>query len=323
MIEIVPLPYDFVNEVPAKSIDGHLEKIGEQIECAWGKAPVFLDLDQIDDTEAMKNGTHPLGFALSECRVRRLHVIPVTGWDRDDSYNDEVVNANRVDNFGVCFRMVDEDFVDLDNRLKSLLSSLGISPEGVDLVLDFKHVGDEKTTVIALISIINSIPFLDQWRTLTFVGSSFPENLSAVSANTIGIVPRIEWSIWELINSKSGTIKRIPSFGDYAIAHPSYVEIDPRLMQMSASIRYSARDVYLLVKGVSVRKLSWSQTKDQCKKIVALPEYSGASFSWGDEYIMNCSKGTASTGNAETWRRVGTNHHLSLAASQISSFVAP
>lgn len=107
------------------------------------------------------------------------------------------------------------------------------------------------------------------------------------------------------------------------IAHPSYVDIDPRLMQMSASIRYSARDIYLLVKGVSVRKLSWSQTKDQCKKIVALSEYSGATFSWGDEYIMNCYKGTASTGNAETWRRVGTNHHLTLAATQISSFVAP
>jgi hypothetical protein len=322
LIEIVPPPYDYENDLPAKTIDDHIKNTASQIEAHWGHDSIYLDLIWIDDEE-MLDGSNPLKFILSETRKRNLKVIPVVGYNRSASYIQKVKNANTQDRLGICLRLEDDDFLDLSNHVSSVLTEINVEPKDIDLLIDFKSISpnDDKKNLISAISIINSIPYIMDWRTVTFAASAFPENMSSVSPSVISSVPRSEWNIWQQLNSSQ--IKRIPNFGDYAIAHPNFVDVDPRVMQMSANLRYTIKNNFLLCKGKSIKKNGWGQMQGICSQIVSHPHYAGETFSWGDKYIKDCSTGTTSTGNAETWRRVGTNHHLTQVVNQLSSFSAP
>ncbi|KNY24775.1 beta family protein [Pseudobacteroides cellulosolvens] len=323
LIEIVPVPYDFVNDTPAKTIDQHLANIGEQIRDSWlPKKPLFIDLCWLDEDDRMEDGSHPIYFIMNEVRKKKCLAIPVIGYERDDDYKCEVKDAIKEDGLGVCIRLEDEDFLDIDSRLNSLMEYLEVIQSQVDILIDLKEISpdDEKKNILTIISIINSIPHVNEWRSITLAFTTFPETLSAVSADSTGVIPRSEWKIWkELINRKK-SIKRIPAFSDYVIANPLYNEIDPRLMRMSANIRYTTNDDYLIFKGKAIKKNGWKQVCSISEKLINHPLYCGKDFSWGDSYIYICATEKCSTGNAETWRKVGTNHHITFIVNQLASF---
>jgi hypothetical protein len=81
---------------------------------------------------------------------------------------------------------------------------------------------------------------------------------------------------------------------------------------MSASIRYTTRDAWLILKGRNVRQYGFDQYRELSRELVQRPEYNAAQYSWGDGFIKECADGRSGTGNATTWRKVGTNHHLTL-----------
>jgi hypothetical protein len=87
---------------------------------------------------------------------------------------------------------------------------------------------------------------------------------------------------------------------------------------MSAIIRYSTDDNWLLVKGRNVRDHGYEQFNDLSRLLVANPAFKGPEFSWGDKYIAACAADKERPGNATTWRKVGTNHHITLVADQLS-----
>ena len=107
-------------------------------------------------------------------------------------------------------------------------------------------------------------------------------------------------------------------FADYAISHPYTKELDPRTMRMSASIRYTTSNNWLVLKGRNVRQYGFDQYFELAKELIERPEYADRDFSWGDKYIADCALGMTGPGNATTWRKVGTNHHITLVARQIA-----
>ena len=112
----------------------------------------------------------------------------------------------------------------------------------------------------------------------------------------------------------------MPTYGDYSIAHPEIVEIDPRVMSMSASIRYSSTSQWVIIKGESIKIGGFKQFPILSNKLTSIPEYSGKDFSWGDEQIYNYANATDNkSGNATTWRSIGNNHHFTLVTNQISN----
>jgi hypothetical protein len=111
----------------------------------------------------------------------------------------------------------------------------------------------------------------------------------------------------------------MPTFGDYAVDAPEHDQIDFRVIKMTANIRYCHIADWILVKGHVIRKGSASQHPGLAATLCARPEYSGAAFSSGDNYIDLCARGADGPGNATTWRQVGVNHHLSYVVDQIAS----
>ena len=90
-------------------------------------------------------------------------------------------------------------------------------------------------------------------------------------------------------------------------------------MRPSASVRYTANEYWLVLKGRNLRDHGYEQFHDVCRELIEKLEYSGRSFSWGDGYIDDCANEIAGTGNLTTWRKVGTSHHLAFVLRQIST----
>jgi hypothetical protein len=327
LIEIPSVPYDYVNERPARSIDEHVAGIADRLERCWPGRALYLDFSPLDEDDGPEGG-RVLGSVLGSCVQNNVQVAPVVSRRNSAGYI-AAAGAHASDSsFGSCVRFLVEDFeddVDLDGEVDQLLAGLGsrASSSPLDLVLDLQDLGpDSGKALLVARSIFSMIPRKEIWRRIVLVAASFPEDLSDVSAATIATLPRREWELWKTLQRRPNALpRRDMIFGDYAIAHPVQKELDPRIMLMSASIRYTTQANWLVVKGRNVRQYGFDQYFDLCKTLVSQQEYSGSQFSWGDQYIYDCAAAIKGPGNATTWRKVGTNHHLSLVARQLANLL--
>ena len=149
-----------------------------------------------------------------------------------------------------------------------------------------------------------------RWRSLVLIGGSFPQNLVGLAPDYISSITREEWRLWRALRQRANVVRRLPTFGDYGVAHPEPSEVDPRIMSPSASIRYTATDNWIVLKRRSLRVHGFEQFHEVCGVLIERPEYSGREFSWGDDYIWKCAHRQDGPGNLTTWRKVGTSHHL-------------
>ncbi|TQR27212.1 hypothetical protein C7Y47_23465 [Lysinibacillus sphaericus] len=112
---------------------------------------------------------------------------------------------------------------------------------------------------------------------------------------------------------------RKPSFGDYNITHPDFVDLDPRIINVAAGIRYTYDDKFYIFRGVGVKSKGFAQMLNICNDVIKHSCYRGNTFSFGDQEIYNCANQTRSCGNSETWVTAGINHHLTNVSNDISS----
>ena len=323
VIELPPIPWDFEEEKPARTIDTHLKKVAQKIERAWDRDRIFfLDFLWIAESERMNDGMHPVDFVFNSARARGLSPLPVASLIKGDEYLTACADAVRTDRRGICIRIQREDFVDfadLRAELTRVLGAVGAEQRNADLLLDFRALTPESRRLNAgdALALIARIPDLNGWRTFTVAATSFPENLVGLPPSDSSFIPREEWNLWRSI--LRGRPGRSPSFADYAISHPEPSEVDPRVMRPSASVRYTTNEYWLVLKGRNLRDHGYEQFHDVCRELIVRPEYSGRPFSWGDGYIDDCANESVGTGNLTTWRKVGTSHHLAFVLRQLSS----
>ncbi|WP_272942337.1 beta family protein [Paenibacillus elgii] len=99
-------------------------------------------------------------------------------------------------------------------------------------------------------------------------GTAMPKDLSDAGRSAIDDIERSEWLIWKrLVQSRQ--LSRTPSFGDYTIANPAPFEADPRLIRMSANIRYTGDDKFIIFKGRDLRKYGYGQYLTLAAQVVA------------------------------------------------------
>lgn len=324
LLEVAEVPWDYEKERPAKTIDEHLGRVPENLEDCWGTArPIFLDLYLIPDHERMASGEHPIAHVFEEGRIRGLQLIPVTGRDRNNEARQAAIEQANKDQRGLCLRLTDEDLGDpqeLRRFFDGVLADLEGRPGDVDIVLDFGPVSPDaaNTFKVAVESTIRTLAYVEEWRSLIFAATAFPENMSPFSADSVNLRERTEWNIWRDLR-ESDDLPRTPTFGDYVINHPAVPDVDPRFMRMSANLRYTADEDWIILKGRNVRRHGFEQFNELCKKLVRREEFRGEDFSWGDDYIARCARDEEGPGNATSWRRVGTTHHLAVVVDQMTS----
>ena len=339
MIEVPPIPSEYPEgqdtPIPAKTIDAHIKLVAKSFaKSLKGLPSVFVDGYYIELEDELDGGKSPIDALFEALRTAKIQFIPTIGLDRVEDYADSVKSAIDVDKRGVCLRLVESDiesFAALGAQITSLLKVLKVPPEQVDLLIDF---GPKVPQNSALPFMLDALPSIDKWRSLTIASSSFPSSMMALKKNSIEELEREEWLAWLSIRSKKNATKRIPTFGDYSINHPVLTEINPRIMQMSPNIRYTGDLNYIVAKGQAqprkkkkptpAEELARAQLAPsvQYPKLATLikkhPAWKGAKFSWGDMFIDKCSRKEC-VGNSTDWRSVGTCHHIAAVVQQIAS----
>jgi Beta protein len=329
---IPPVDWDFEAEAPAKSVGSHIAKQPTDLKTAWGTRRAFVDLMFIEDGPLV-NMQHPLVWLTEMANAIGLPLVPVTGVDRSTPYLQAVTDVIARDGRGMCLRLAPEEWPVGTRRLSdldSLLVQLGIDPADTDLVLD---VGDAVAlspglTLTAVSAELAALPYINEWRSITVTASAFPKGAGAF-AKGMNYVDRADWQLYQSLVALIGRAGRLPSFGDYVVAHPDpAVDVDPRMMQNSATLRYTAAQEWMFPKGDLFRGRGTSgQGAAAVPPIAALvandPRFLGEGHCTTDQWISDVATGIESGANPEMWRRRGTRHHLQLVTEQLSTLSWP
>lgn len=240
--------------------------------------------------------------------------IPVTGLSNRADASAALRNKER----GLAIRLTRDDFEagDLSSSLPAFMARHGIELEEADLIVDLGPVEDMVTEgVVRLASqFLGDVPEPNRWRTLIVSASAFPQSMGVVDRDSHGVVARVEWLAWKRLRD-GGRFSRVPVYSDCAIQHPSGVEgFDPRMMQVSASVRYTLADDWLLIKGQGTRRHPARLQFPRLAKRLAYGylggHFLGEAHCEGCASIKSAADGQPGLGSPEVWRRIGTVHHI-------------
>lgn len=322
LLEIPPVGFDFETGQHKETADDHLGDFGRRLKSKWQARPCFVDLKYLPPYTRMAGGRHYVDAVFDAARTEGCAAIPVVSFANDAAFLTAAAAAVRLDQRGACLRLALTDFdrAALASDIEGMLRTLGIGWAEADLVID---LGTPNYVPIAayvrtMATLLSLVPALNRWRTLTIAGTAYPQSVATVKA-PFEILPRHEWVAYRTFVGTLGREARIPTFGDYAVAHPDLVELDMRMIKPFAKLRYTINDAWHVGRGTPVRTHGFGQYQQMCATLVAQAYFSGAGFSAGDAHIAACAAGTVATGNLSTWVWVSTNRHLTKVVADLAS----
>ena len=208
----------------------------------------------------------------------------------------------------------------LATRLNSVLSAVSMPASSVDLVIDMQAVGDSALThANSLAASLPHVPHIAAWRTVTVAGSSAPEQ-NDVAGYAEFQAHRVEWGAWKSLRGRSGLPREV-DFGDYAGFAVPLPQGQARTRH--PALRYTHGDVVHVVRRQAAAGAGFAVFVDVARFVVAQSWFDGAHFSWGDAQLAQVAAGTLGTGNAETWRKIALNHHITHVVQQLASHPGP
>jgi len=326
LIEVIPTLFTgrVVNKVklpdpdPGKVLHGLAKKLLR----SCGYDCFLLDAQHIDGRVADVCGMHPLAYLARYCSDFRFSMVPVTSLTRSSQFQAAVRGAVQRNPRGLCIRLRwrELQIADFGNLLASFVRDFGINRADVDLVIDY---GSEVENAPPPMDLIAALPFLPQWRNVVIAGGTFPKDLQEYTPG-IHRRHRTEWLTWKQMVA-GANISRVPGYSDYAVQFGEYVEPVPG-SNPSASVRYTVEDEWVIFRGEALRRKSKDEQGPGAEQWVGHAlllrdsgEFYGPAFSDGDGYIHQMSqKRTRPFGNPQTWIRAGLNHHMTVAARQVS-----
>ena len=309
---VVPL-LEVVKRTQAPTVEKHLATGFKDLASSLaGYSRCLLDVREIET-----DGPYGASEAFSRAEAEGIPFTPMTGISRTADVPPAIGLSSKR---GVGIRLTLQEFENhlIPNELNRFLSTYGLTPDRVDLVVDLGSINDLITAgAIALTqAFLAVVPYKSQWRTLTVTASSFPISMAVVSRNSSGMVERSDWLAWRhgLFDHRA-TLERLPTYSDCAIQHPIGVEdFDPRFMRVSASIRYVSGIDWLLVKGESTRNnpptIQFPQLATRLVYGQLRNSFAGSSHCHGCKLAKDSADGMRGLGSAEVWRRIGTIHHI-------------
>lgn len=301
-------------------VERNLERIQKY---ATGFPAVFVDSSELDPAFRLSRGIHPLEGAATAIVGAGSRPIPVTGLHRDAAHKAAAIAiANDQSQGNLCVRL---DATDVSTptltlkRMQNLLGSDSIESSEIFLLLDMQCLfGKDKDAVTKQVIRLLTLFQAKTWAGIIVGGYAIPDQLStAVSTKEQAYLRRIEQDIFRDAAAYEMSTPRW--FADYTILPPSVVELDWRLIRkvMSPKALYTLEDQWFVVRGsaFSSHPDEYEQYYSIADEIVALDEYCGPDYSYGDKYISDRSKRDGKPGSPGSWITACVNHHLTFTAN--------
>lgn len=307
IIEPTPNKFNDYNQNNAQKMIGELNK-------NWGSGLMFVDCHLVADSVQ--------GILLEDLYSLSadadISLNPVIGLERPETYRQIVQDIIGQTNTDVAFRVTADELTGANfrNRIDRSLNDLNIHPQKVHVIIDY---GFLQTQAMDFSDIYRCLPHIQNWESLTVLAGAFPLDLTQFYPAGIYRQPRYEWLCWQRAILESKGVRK-PSFGDYTIQHPNFIE-PPERSNPSASIRYTYEEDWIIMRGEGLRgedSPGYDQYISNARLLCAQDEFCGARFSVGDQYISDIAQYQNTTGNPGSWLRAGINHHLVFVCQQIS-----
>jgi len=197
----------------------------------------------------------------------------------------------------------------LPDSLVAELDALGLTCEGVDLLLDLawwdtsRSVSTDDTAWV-----LDRVVSLGNWRSLTVAGTSIPHTLGSIALDVVTAIPRRKWSLYRLV-ADSSCVRF--GFGDYGIQG---VRVPADGFGPIANVRYTTDEATWVARGtIQVTKLSRGERQDAyrrvCEMLLERQVTVGPECCWGDAMIEACARRLV-PGDQTMWRGVGWSHHI-------------
>lgn len=279
----------------------------------------------IDTQEIAPDGPSAAHDVFRRARDAGIVFAPVTGVSRSADVGPALAHRDH----GIAIRLTRPEFENghLTEAIGAFLHAHGLQSSDVDLIVDLGAVEEMVVDGIGALTtaFLADVPSHQDWRTFTVSACAFPVSMGGVDRHSHDLVERSEWLAWrDHLYANRGNLARLPTYSDYAIQHPRGVEgFDPRIMQVSATIRYTTGEHWLLVKGESTRsELPSSQFPLLATRLVYghLQRYfAGPSHCVGCHLVKATADGAGGNGSAGAWRKLGTVHHLSAVTQELGN----
>ena len=317
-----PIDWDFDRGEPKRTVDEHLSKLPAELLKSWSSLPAFIDVQHIDD-RTMDDGRHPLEWIVVEAAGIGLPLVPVIAPSRSQ---DSLQAVRNLLNAGVCtdvcFRLEAENWPvpPQSEQIDALIAGIGAVKSEVHLVIDLRDDTGAPSR-FALASALQSLEDPTGWKSLTVTATAIPQSPPATQG--LYEVPRQEWLNYQDLVANSRYGSRQPTFGDYAIAHPDlFEEVNPRFLSISAKLKYTCEDKWLIGKGALFKGRAGSSgggetIRPVARAISAHNEFTPSHCDSEDWIVAAAADGP--TGSPQTWVTVGTRHHLLRVLDQIES----
>ena len=321
LLEIVERKQD-----KAPTIEAHLDTAFKKLsESVLPFSRCFLDVREI-----ASDGPSAAAAVFERASEEGIAFTPVTGMSREADL--ESALSHRTDH-GLALRLTREELEigGLAGHIESFMTEHGLAPEDVDLIVDLGSVDNLIAPgVMALTrAFLAEVPDHSLWHTLTLSACAFPMSMAGVGRRSHALIERTEWTAWrDGLHARQHEVQRLPTYSDCAIQHPAGVEgFNPRIMQVSASVRYALENDWLLIKGVGARVVPVSKQFPHLATQLVYgylnSRFAGPSHCPGCASIKRAADGGKNLGSAEVWRRLGTIHHLTVVTESLASLPLP
>lgn len=308
-----------------KGIAAHLDTAFEGLAESAGAYPrCFLDTREIEP-----DGPQAAAAVFARAAKLGMAFTPVTGLSR--TVDVAAAFNNRTHGLALRLTKLEFDHGGLADRIETFLGLHEIHPNDIDLIIDLGAVENLVPEGAAALThaFMAEVPHHNLWRTFTVAACAFPMSMGGVARHSHGLVERADWIAWrDRLHADRHRLSRLPTFGDYAIQHPAGVEgFDPRIMPISASIRYTTDEHWLLVKGESTRSTQpGAQFPQLATRLVyghLRSHFAGIAHCDGCASMKAAADGAPKLGSPGVWRKLGTIHHISKVMQELGALTWP
>jgi hypothetical protein len=212
-------------------------------------------------------------------------------------------------NFALRITLDDLARGDLRKRIHAVLLKLALKPQNCILLLDFgkAEMSNPEAVSDILLAEFQKVMEFGLWGQVIWQATSYPEKNPAMPGQLVEL-PRNEWLAWGRAIDLDSELRKKLMYGDFA-ADSSKFNFSSGGIAPISHYRYSTPRNWVIVRASDVG-LDKDAMKKVAKRLVASVHFAGRTFSLGDKYIYDTAHDKDGPGNATTWRKVNTIHHL-------------
>jgi Beta protein len=299
----------------AKTLREHTNDLMQLLVTEWTGLPFYLDAQYLPPGGVPSPQSAQTVFNVA--RIAQVNAIPVTSPFFPQAFQLVIKTVIAADGRGVMFRVPANFFSNQQNlpALDALTSFLGVARNQVDILIDLQYRPDLLAIQQVGAFCLNSLPLVNDWRTVTLAAGCFPDSISNQPIGQWLPFDRNDWLGWRgVLQQRTAAQLRLPSFGDYGVRCGGEPQVIPNTP--APNLRYTREQIIWVRRGDKAT----GSMQAICRDLVQQQFYSGTQFSQGDaEIAMKATTTGQGNGTPEQWIQWCTNHHLELTVSQIQS----